>query len=78
MKTTFLLFLSCIIVPFMIFAQGNHLAPGNGNPLIPGYFADPTIKKFGDTWYIYALPMAIMMVVVRQRYGLPRILSTGP
>ncbi|MHA4893536.1 family 43 glycosylhydrolase [Pedobacter sp. PWIIR3] len=24
------------------------------NPLLPGYFADPTIKKFGDTFYIYA------------------------
>ena len=24
------------------------------NPLLPGYFADPTIKKFGDTYYIYA------------------------
>ncbi len=25
-----------------------------GNPLLPGYFADPTIKKFGDTYYLYA------------------------
>lgn len=25
-----------------------------GNPILPGYFADPTIKKFGDTYYIYA------------------------
>ncbi len=24
------------------------------NPIIPGYFADPTVKKFGDTYYIYA------------------------
>ncbi|WP_108423706.1 family 43 glycosylhydrolase [Flagellimonas amoyensis] len=24
------------------------------NPILPGYFADPTIKKFGDTYYIYA------------------------
>ena len=23
------------------------------NPLVPGYFADPTIKKFGDTYYLY-------------------------
>lgn len=23
------------------------------NPLLPGYFADPTIKKFGDTFYLY-------------------------
>jgi beta-xylosidase len=29
-------------------------APGNANPFIPGYFADPTIRKFGDTWYLYA------------------------
>lgn len=29
-------------------------APGAANPIIPGYFADPTIKKFGDTYYIYA------------------------
>ena len=28
--------------------------PGAGNPIIPGYFADPTVKKFGDTYYIYA------------------------
>lgn len=29
-------------------------SPGAGNPLLPGYFADPTIRKFGDTFYIYA------------------------
>ncbi len=29
-------------------------APGNFNPIVPGYFADPTIKKFGDTFYLYA------------------------
>lgn len=29
-------------------------APNNINPIIPGYFADPTIRKFGDTYYIYA------------------------
>ncbi|MFI1773470.1 family 43 glycosylhydrolase [Thalassobellus citreus] len=34
-------------------------APGNGNPIVPGYFADPTIKKFGDTWYLYATTDAI-------------------
>lgn len=28
--------------------------PGIFNPMIPGYFADPTIKKFGDTYYVYA------------------------
>lgn len=29
-------------------------SPGAANPLIPGYFADPTIVKFGDIYYIYA------------------------
>ena len=28
--------------------------PGNANPFIPGYFADPTIRKFGDNYYLYA------------------------
>jgi len=28
--------------------------PCAGNPFIPGYFADPTIRKFGDTYYLYA------------------------
>ncbi len=27
-----------------------------GNPVIPGYFADPCSRKFGDTYYIYATP----------------------
>lgn len=29
-------------------------SPGAKNPIIPGWFADPTIKKFGDIYYIYA------------------------
>lgn len=29
-------------------------APGAFNPILPGYFADPTLKKFGDTYYVYA------------------------
>ena len=29
-------------------------ALGNMNPFVPGYFADPTIRKFGDTYYLYA------------------------
>lgn len=28
--------------------------PEAGNPIIPGYFADPTVRKFGDTYYLYA------------------------
>ncbi|MFT3738519.1 MAG: family 43 glycosylhydrolase [Breznakibacter sp.] len=27
---------------------------GTGNPVLPGYFADPSVVKFGDTYYIYA------------------------
>ena len=27
-----------------------------GNPLVPGYFADPCVMKFGDTYYLYATP----------------------
>ena len=35
-------------------AAATYNTPGAGNPILPGYFADPTIKKFGDTYYIYA------------------------
>ena len=27
--------------------------PGAFNPIVPGYFADPTIKKFGESYYLY-------------------------
>jgi xylan 1,4-beta-xylosidase len=29
-------------------------SPGAKNPIIPGYFADPTVVKFDDTYYLYA------------------------
>jgi hypothetical protein len=32
----------------------SHNSTALGNPLLPGYFADPTVKKFSDTYYIYA------------------------
>lgn len=51
--TNFLSWILVLIVLGQAKAQ-NHLKPGNGNPIIPGYFADPTVKKFGDTYYIYA------------------------
>lgn len=35
-------------------AQVKYNTPKAGNPIIPGYFADPTVRKFGDTYYIYA------------------------
>jgi len=54
-------FLKRIILIFLL-VQGfaseaqklQHDSPGAGNPILPGYFADPTVKKFGDTYYIYA------------------------
>ena len=50
-----LYFFFCILLGQVVFAQQNtYLSSGAGNPLIPGYFADPTVKKFGDTFYIYA------------------------
>ena len=48
-----LAFLICICC-FQPSMGQNHLAGLQGNPIIPGYFADPTVKKFGDTYYIYA------------------------
>ena len=39
---------------FVIILKDTHKAPSVGNPFIPGYFADPTIRKFGDTYYLYA------------------------
>ena len=46
----FILFLNVLLS----IAQTPYNAPSAGNPIIPGYFADPTIRKFGDTYYIYA------------------------
>jgi xylan 1,4-beta-xylosidase len=49
---------SLIILVFTgtIFAQKDVdvNSPGTGNPILTGWFADPTIKKFGDIYYIYA------------------------
>lgn len=55
--TTFLLTLFCSF--FMVQSMnGQNLKrydqPGVLNPILPGYFADPTIKKIEDTYYIYA------------------------
>ena len=57
MKNAFLKFLLLSVLigsNHLVMAQGQHLKERNGNPIIPGYFADPTVKKFGDTYYIYA------------------------
>lgn len=48
--------LSCLLMGAVlaVFGQVSWNSPGAGNPFIPGYFADPTVKKFGDTYYVYA------------------------
>ena len=51
--TQLIIFLA-LFLPACLKAQSSHKEQGAGNPLLPGYFADPTIKKFGDTYYIYA------------------------
>jgi len=44
-----------MLISNMLFAQHKtYTAIGAGNPILPGYFADPTVRKFGDTFYIYA------------------------
>lgn len=58
-KTTYLLSLCIFLiqqVPVLAQSQETavHLKPGNGNPILPGYYADPTVKKIGDTYYLYA------------------------
>lgn len=42
----------CLLL--LVFTGLTSVAQHTGNPLLPGYFADPTIKKFGDWYYIYA------------------------
>ncbi len=44
-----------LLLLFCAFSNAQqHNKSFNGNPILPGYFADPTIKKFGDLFYIYA------------------------
>lgn len=51
---TMFLLLSVLVVNAAAVEVGKYDAPGLGNPLVPGYFADPTIRRFGDTFYLYA------------------------
>lgn len=51
------LFYTIILASSVFVTQAQEVkwnTPGAGNPFIPGYFADPTVKKFGDTYYVYA------------------------
>jgi hypothetical protein len=54
MKQFLLSVMICSMVISAFSQKQSPTAPGNMNPIIPGYFADPTIKKFGDTYYMYA------------------------
>jgi hypothetical protein len=37
-----------------LFASEAWRSPHNGNPIIPGYYADASLVKDGDTWVLYA------------------------
>lgn len=52
--TTIVFTLSCVLKADTNQQVVKWNTPQAGNPFIPGYFADPTIKKFGDTYYLYA------------------------
>lgn len=56
MKYRFLLPAAFLLCSFSGFAKDEPAFNSKGifNPVIPGYFADPTLKKFGDTFYVYA------------------------
>jgi len=54
MKRLFLSIVVTCLFGVLLAQKQSPTAPGNMNPIIPGYFADPTIKKFGDTYYLYA------------------------
>lgn len=54
MKHILILIASLLLGHAAAFGQKAYNAPQTGNPFLPGYFADPTVKKFGDTYYIYA------------------------
>lgn len=54
-KLIILIFLLIFACSLQVNAQDYQWnSSGAKNPLLPGYFADPTIKKFGNTYYIYA------------------------
>jgi len=56
LKKNLLYSLILLVFTATVFAQKDVEVntPGAGNPILPGWFADPTIKKFGDIYYIYA------------------------
>ncbi|MCX6345971.1 MAG: family 43 glycosylhydrolase, partial [Armatimonadetes bacterium] len=45
---------SLMVMPVNAGTSWNSLKAGN--PVLPGYFADPCCRKFGDTYYLYVTP----------------------
>lgn len=54
MKQFLSILFSVIMLSCVYGQEPQYDVQGVGNPIVPGYFADPTIKKFGDTYYLYA------------------------
>lgn len=48
--------IAAILAPVMAFAGTAWNDLRVGNPVLPGYFADPCCRKFGDTYYLYVTP----------------------
>ncbi len=64
LKYHLVLFTLCIthLIPGVLMAQEHeYTTPGNGNPIIPGYFADPTLVQFDSRYYIYATTVSKYM-----------------
>ncbi|MGL5272420.1 MAG: family 43 glycosylhydrolase, partial [Phocaeicola sp.] len=53
-KNFMLLFSVSTLLIQPITAQKKYNEASTGNPIVPGYYADPTVRKFGDTYYMYA------------------------
>jgi len=58
MITKSLLFISLLLglAVGRALAQSTAADAGNGNPILPGWLADPTIVKFVTIYYLYAIP----------------------
>lgn len=69
MNRTILLITSFLIGVVSAFAQAAFNAPGTGNPVIPGYFADPTIKSLVILIICTPLPMAVVQALAPHKYG---------
>lgn len=54
MKKVIYILLLSLSYSYLGAQQIHYNSPQAGNPILPGYFADPTVRKFGDTYYIYS------------------------